>query len=88
MMDTVQEMRVNASLELPDPTWEQALFDRLERQSSWMRKMAAPSGGDFPQWRQIDTFVHNVRHVGDGPNPQLLTHLLDQLEDAFAARAY
>ncbi|KQZ84130.1 hypothetical protein ASD56_08945 [Microbacterium sp. Root166] len=88
MMDTVQEMRVNASLELPDPGWAQALSDRLERQSSWMRKMAAPPDGDFPQWRHIDEFSYNVRHGGDEPDAHLLTQLLRHLEDAFAARVY
>lgn len=88
MMDTVQEMRISASRELPDPTWGQALSDRLERQSSWMRKLAAPPDGDFPQWYQIDRFAQDVRHIGGGPDAHLLRHLLDQLQDAFAARAY
>ncbi|MGC0370554.1 hypothetical protein [Microbacterium sp. SLBN-111] len=88
MMDTVQEMRVHASMELSDPRWAQMLSDRLEREASWMSKIVDASDGSFPQWHQIDKFASKVRHVDGGPDARLLIHLLQQLEDAFAERAY
>lgn len=89
MMDTVQELRTNAALDLPDAAWDRALTEQYQRQASWMGKLVKSPGLSFPEWREIERFGDAVLGTRQGGfDRPALGHLLTRLEDAFASRAY